>query len=95
MKTRDELIRGIGVVGILVATVGLAGCHAAVQKVEMERVDQELSGNRGYFVGTAPAAGARSDHREIAELQVELPSTAAQPKATVIANTSGSNIRQL
>ena len=65
---------------LVIAAAGLAGCHASVQKVQMERVDQEPGGNRGFFVGTAPAATAHAGTREIAELQVELPTAAGRSK---------------
>lgn len=58
--------------------LGFSGCRAAVQTVEMERVDQAPGGNRGYLLGQGAAAAApRKDTREIAELQVELPTKRA------------------
>ncbi|MBN1793836.1 MAG: hypothetical protein JW844_02605 [Candidatus Omnitrophica bacterium] len=32
----------------------LAGCATSVSYVELERSDQEISGNRGYLMGTPP-----------------------------------------
>jgi nucleoid-associated protein YgaU len=55
----------------------LAGCSVNTKMVTRERVDQDLSnssGNRGYFMGTAPAAGERKTTREYIEVQVEVPS---------------------
>ena len=80
--------------GTIVCTIIAAGTlsryHAAVQKVQMERVDQSVSvgGNRGYLIGKGSAANTpRSDTREIAELQVELPSKAARGTRAVPSQT--------
>lgn len=57
--------------------VSLAGCSVNTKMVTRERVDQDLSnssGNRGYLMGTAPAAGDRKTTREYIEVQVEVPS---------------------
>lgn len=57
--------------------VSLAGCSVNTKMVTRERVDQDLSscsGNRGYLMGTAPAAGERKTTREYIEVQVEVPS---------------------
>ena len=53
-----------------------SGCSTKVHTIEMERVDQALSGNRGYFTGNAPAPQSRKTSREIVEWEVELPSAA-------------------
>jgi len=57
--------------------ISLAGCSVNTKMVTRERVDQDLSnssGNRGYLMGTAPAAGDRKTTREYIEVQVEVPS---------------------
>lgn len=77
MNIADRATWLFGLGCLLVVSVG---CRAGVQKIQMERVDQEPGGNRGYFVGSAPPPAPRRDTREIAELQVELPTK--QPAAT-------------
>ena len=78
-RQHDATIRGTMI--CLMAAANMAGCHAAVQRVQMERVDQSLAqGNHGYLMGHSPAAAPRKDTREIAELQVELPTTIAAGK---------------
>ena len=90
MNTSTErMLYGTAVCAII-AAAGLGGCHAAVQTVQMERVDQALAsgGNRGYLVGQGSAANTpRSDTREIAELQVDLPSKAARGTRAVPSQT--------
>jgi len=54
----------------------LAGCSVTTKMVTRERVDQDLTstaGNRGYLVGTAPAAGERRPTKTYIEVQVEAP----------------------
>ena len=56
------------------AGVVLAGCaRVSSQVVEKPRVDQELEGNRGYLVGSAPPAGPRKSTRQMIETNIELP----------------------
>ena len=62
----------VSAVGIGCLVVGMAGCRTSVQKIQMERVDQEPGGNRGFFLGNAPPPASRKPTREIAELQVEM-----------------------
>jgi len=64
-------------VALAAIVASLAGCSVNTKMVTRERVDQELSsasGNRGYLMGTAPAAGDRKTTREYIEVQVEVPS---------------------
>jgi len=54
----------------------LTGCSVTTKMVTRERVDQDLTstaGNRGYLVGTAPAAGERRPTKTYIEVQVEGP----------------------
>ncbi len=53
-----------------------AGCARVTTKiVEKPRVDQEVAGagNRGYLMGSAPAAGPRKKTRQMIETDIELP----------------------
>jgi len=64
-------------VALAAIVASLAGCSVNTKMVTRERVDQEISaasGNRGYLMGTAPAAGDRKTTREYIEVQVEVPS---------------------
>ena len=54
---------------------GLAAAQAEsidVYTFKKKRVDQELKGNRGYLMGTAPAPGPRKDKRTIIGIDIEL-----------------------
>jgi nucleoid-associated protein YgaU len=65
--------------------ISLAGCSVNTKMVTRERVDQDLSsssGNRGYLMGTAPAAGDRKTTREYIEVQVEVPSIEKEDRVT-------------
>lgn len=62
---------------LAVLAVSLTGCAVQTKLVTRERVDQDISsasGNRGYLMGTAPAAGERKTTRDYFEVQVEVPS---------------------
>jgi len=61
-------------VAFLLVSVFLAGCaRVTSQVVERERVDQELSGNRGYLAGSAPqAAAAHKSTRQMVKTDIEL-----------------------
>ena len=78
MGQAQGIARGVGIGAMMLAAVALGGCRTTVQKVQMERVDQAPGGNGGYLVGKhKPSSSApRSATREIAELQVELPTKA-------------------
>ncbi|MBI3332716.1 MAG: LysM peptidoglycan-binding domain-containing protein [Candidatus Omnitrophica bacterium] len=54
--------------------VGVTGCaRITSQVVEKPRVDQELKGNRGYLAGSAGAAPARKQTRQIVQTDIEMP----------------------
>ena len=76
MEHKQSTGHGMFVGLSFVMVLGLIGCRASVQKVQLERVDQHPGGNQGFLLGTPPEAPPRSDTREIAELQVLLPGTA-------------------
>ena len=61
--------------GIFVLTV-VSGCRAATRVTTVPRVDLEMegTGNRGYLVGTPPAAQGLKTTREMIETDVEIPS---------------------
>ena len=54
----------------------LAGCRTITRVAEVPRVDQRLgeSGNRGYVVGTPPAASALKPTRQMVATDIEIPS---------------------
>ena len=59
------------------ALVTAAGCRTATRITEVPRVDLQVEasgGNRGYLVGTPPAAKEWKTTRQIVEADVELPS---------------------
>ena len=60
------------VAGFFLTFVGCA--RITTQVVEKPRVDQEVKGNRGYLVGSAPASSKpRQATRQVIETNVELP----------------------
>ena len=61
---------------ILLAVFVMSGCVMRTYTVEMDRVDQEISGNRGVIMGTPPAVEETQTRktREIYNVEVELPS---------------------
>lgn len=64
-------------VSLAVFMTALVGCAVQTKLITRERVDQDLtstSGNRGYLIGNAPAAGERKTTRDYFEVQVEVPS---------------------
>jgi nucleoid-associated protein YgaU len=72
--SRDALM-----VAGLAGALALSGCRAptrmATRVTEVPRVDLALEGgNRGYLVGTAPAAEAQKTTRQIVHTDVEVPS---------------------
>lgn len=73
---------------ILVAVIGLIGCRAATRVIEEPRVDLDLSGgNRGYLVGTPPAAPDVRTTRQMIETEIEVP-TSYRPKRGEMAPVS-------
>jgi nucleoid-associated protein YgaU len=60
------------IIGML--AVSLTGC-VTVEKVVKERVDRDVSGNRGYIKGSASQAPATTgpDEREYIDIKVEIP----------------------
>ncbi len=67
MSSRALVFQSL-VVGFL-----MAGCaRITSQVVEKPRVDQEMEGNRGYLVGSAPASEARKPTRQMVQTDVEL-----------------------
>jgi len=65
-------------IGFLFFTVFvLAGCAMRVKSYDVDRVDQELKGNRGMLTGSAPApvvTEAKKTTRKVYNLEVEMPS---------------------
>ena len=61
--------------GLLVLAV-MSGCRTATRVTTFPRVDLEMegTGNRGYLVGTPPAAGDLKTTREMIETDIEIPS---------------------
>ncbi|MDP2941894.1 MAG: LysM peptidoglycan-binding domain-containing protein [Candidatus Omnitrophota bacterium] len=62
----------------------LAGCSVNTKLIERERVDQGVSGNRGYLQGTPPPSvsggGERKTTRKYYEVQVEFPSVTEESR---------------
>lgn len=62
---------------LLLAMLFISGCVIRTYTVEMDRVDQEISGNRGVIMGTPPAVSEEPQARKtrtIYNVEVELPS---------------------
>ena len=61
---------------ILLAVFVMSGCVMRTYTTEMDRVDQEISGNRGVIMGTPPAVEESQVRktRKIYNLEIELPS---------------------
>lgn len=64
-------------IAILLMSITLAGCSnvSAPYIITEDRVDQEMSGNRGYLAGTPPPAPAVRDvpKRTLIGIDVEIP----------------------
>ena len=62
---------------ILLVMFIASGCVVRTYTTEMDRVDQEIRGNRGFIMGTPPPVSETEDTkktREIYNIEVELPS---------------------
>ena len=59
---------------VLLTIVAISGC-VTVKKVVRERVDQDITGNRGYIQGRIPEepTAERSKTREYIDIRVEVP----------------------
>ncbi|MBN1404933.1 MAG: LysM peptidoglycan-binding domain-containing protein [Candidatus Omnitrophica bacterium] len=69
------MVKVLGVV-ILLSVVMFSGC-VTVEKVVRERVDQDVSGNKGYIKGTSyEAPAAKKTTREYIDVRVEMPTWA-------------------
>ncbi|MFA6357324.1 MAG: LysM peptidoglycan-binding domain-containing protein [Candidatus Omnitrophota bacterium] len=80
---------------VLTSTLALSGCVARTYNLTRDRVDQDLtptSGNRGYFIGTAPEPKERTQTRTTRVFEVELgiakKSAAICPATTPLAANS-------
>lgn len=62
--------------------VTLAGCSVNTKLIERDRVDQEVTGNKGFLQGTAPAEGERKTTRKYYEVQVEFPSVTEESRVS-------------
>jgi LysM repeat protein len=70
-------MRGMLLCCILLGMFFMSGCVIRTYTVEMDRVDQEISGNRGVIMGTPPAVSETEPvkkTRTIYNIEVELPS---------------------
>ena len=68
------------------AVVVLAGCTVRTYSLTRDRVDQELTGNKGYLQGNAPAeTGERKSQRETRVVEIEFGPKAKAKKATAAA----------
>jgi len=58
---------------VFILSLSLAGCLVRTYKVQKDRVDQDISGNRGYIQGETPAPEVtqRSSTRETVVIEVE------------------------
>ena len=64
---------GLAVMGL----AALSGCRTATKITELPRVDLEVEksgGNRGYLIGTPPAAGEGKTTRQMVQTDIEIPS---------------------
>jgi len=61
---------------LLVATLIISGCAMRVKSYDMDRVDQEIRGNRGVLKGTVPDVTETESKktRRVYNLEVEMPS---------------------
>lgn len=61
-----------GMCGIVLGTLGCARIESRV--VEKPRLDQQMQGNRGVLMGTAPPVEKpRSETRQVVEIHIDLP----------------------
>ena len=70
-------MRGMILCCILLGMFFMSGCVIRTYTVEMDRVDQEISGNRGVIMGTPPAVNETEQGkktRTIYNIEIELPS---------------------
>jgi LysM repeat protein len=70
-------MRGMILCCILLGMFFMSGCVIRTYTVEMDRVDQEISGNRGVIMGTPPAVNETEQEkktRTIYNIEIELPS---------------------
>ena len=59
----------------LVGMLALSGCRTAARVADVPRVDLKLEGgNRGYLVGTPPAATGLKPTRQMVSADIEIPS---------------------
>ena len=61
---------------VLLAGMMLAGCSdVKTYIIQVDRVDQEMQGNRGYLLGTPPAVTAKKkfDKRTLLGIDIEIP----------------------
>jgi nucleoid-associated protein YgaU len=68
------------VLAVLVAIIAVAGCSVNTKLIERERVDQQVSGNRGYLKGTPPPEAERRATKKYYEVQVEFPSVTEESR---------------
>jgi nucleoid-associated protein YgaU len=64
---------------LLMGVFVLGGCRAATSIKELPRVDLQVEtagGNRGYLIGTPPAASDLKTHRQMFGLDIEVPTFA-------------------
>jgi len=62
--------------------VAIAGCSVNTKLIERDRVDQGVSGNRGYLQGTPPPEEDRKATRKYYEVQVEFPSITEESRVS-------------
>lgn len=64
-------------IGVLLIGISLAGCSSVSSPyiIEIDRVDQEIEGNRGYLSGTPPAELPKKKFlkRTLIGIDVEIP----------------------
>jgi hypothetical protein len=73
----------------IIACVLISGCvtgtsNLKISKLEIDRVDQTVKGNRGYLTGEAPApVGPRKTKRTVISIDVEVPGD-LYPLSTIV-----------
>lgn len=82
-------MKGIAAALLCVAVIfGLMGCNVSKPYItETDRVDQQLTGNRGYLVGTPPPAAERNNlKRPFITVDIDFPEIKGQaaPKTKLI-----------
>lgn len=71
----------LSVIMMVIFGMAFSGCVVTTKNVEVERTDQTVSGNQGFFKGTPPAVSARKATRQHIDVDVELPRVSREARS--------------